>query len=464
MLGAGACPLAAQSDPPDNSSTTPVLVTGATLSISGTTIGNTVNTAPFITLGTIVVPDSILAMPLSVSQPTSQPITVTNNGMLFISGSNTIGSPSLSMNTGGLYRVDYGTLLTGPMLSSGTATTMISGSTSNTVLTQPADQTPIIITSGTVSLPNRVTLISGQDITGFLGGITLNTGNAQPVTTTTTVLNATNLTLGNTLLSSNSGTLTLTGASTSNLTISQGTVSFQSATNVTGNLDLQSTGSLRVQLAGTGSTASGVLTVGGNVTLNGDLTVVPSSSVPAGATIVILNKTSAGSVNGTFIGRPQGSVFSANGRDFVINYTGGDGNDVTLTALSELQAWRHAHFGTTSNIGAAADNADADGDGIPNLIERACSLDPNVGSTLPVTTAVSGTNLEYSYVRSVASVQAGDIFTVEWNDSLASTGWSSAGVMQQVLADDGTVQSVKAFVPAGDSGQRFIRLRVTPAP
>ena len=270
--------------------------------------------------------------------------------------------------------------------------------------------------------------------------------------------------MGNTLLSSNSGTLTLTGASTSNLTISQGTVSFQSATNVTGNLDLQSTGSLRVQLAGTGSTASGVLTVGGNVTLNGDLTVVPSSSVPAGATIVILNKTSAGSVNGTFIGRPQGSVFSANGRDFVINYTGGDGNDVTLTALSELQAWRHAHFGTTSNIGAAADNADADGDGIPNLIERACSLDPNVGSTLPVTTAVSGTNLEYSYVRSVASVQAGDIFTVEWNDSLASTGWSSAGVMQQVLADDGTVQSVKAFVPAGDSGQRFIRLRVTPAP
>jgi len=295
------------------------------------------------------------------------------------------------------------------------------------------------------------------------GVITLNTGNAQPVTTTT-VLNATNLTLGNTLVSSNSGTLTLTGASTSNLTISQGTATLQNATTVTGNLDLQSTGSLRLQLAGTGSTASGVLTVGGNVTLNGDLTVVPSSSVPAGATIVILNKTSAGSVNGTFIGRPQGSVFSANGRDFVINYTGGDGNDVTLTALSELQAWRHAHFGTTSNIGAAADNADADGDGIPNLIERACSLDPNVGSTLPVTTAVSGTNLEYSYVRSVASVQAGDIFTVEWNDSLASTGWSSEGVMQQVLADDGTVQSVKAFVPAGDSGQRFIRLRVTAAP
>jgi hypothetical protein len=53
---------------------------------------------------------------------------------------------------------------------------------------------------------------------------------------------------------------------------------------------------------------------------------------------------------------------------------------------------------------------------------------------------------------------------VEWNDSLASSGWSSAGVIQQVLNDDGTVQSVKAFVPAGDSGHRFIRLRVTAAP
>jgi hypothetical protein len=207
-----------------------------------------------------------------------------------------------------------------------------------------------------------------------------------------------------------------------------------------------------------------MLTIAGNVTLNGDLTVVPSANLPTGATIVILNKTSAGSVTGTFTGRPQGSLLSSLGREFIINYTGGDGNDVTLTAVSKHQAWRHAHFGTISNIGAAADHADADGDGIPNLIERACSLDPTAGSTLPVTTAVSGTNLEYNYVRSVAAVQAGDVFTVEWNDSLSSTGWSSEGVTQQVQSDDGNVQAVKAVMPAGTSGHRFIRLRVTPAP
>lgn len=94
-------------------------------------------------------------------------------------------------------------------------------------------------------------------------------------------------------------------------------------------------------------------------------------------------------------------------------------------------------------------------------MERACSLDPTTSNTLPVSTAFSGANLAYSYVRSVASVQAGDVFTVEWNDSLDP---SSNGVTRQMQNDDGTVQSVKALVPTGGDGRRFIRLRGTPAP
>jgi hypothetical protein len=44
-----------------------------------------------------------------------------------------------------------------------------------------------------------------------------------------------------------------------------------------------------------------------------------------------LNKTSPGAVNGTFAGKANGSVFRASGYNWRINYTGGDGNDVTLT-------------------------------------------------------------------------------------------------------------------------------------
>jgi hypothetical protein len=312
----------------------------------------------------------------------------------------------------------------------------------------------------TTTTPTISLAVGTIPLSGTTGIVKLDQSAANNAVTPTGTVTLT----GNHVLAS-SGSATLTLGSAPNLNLSQGTTSFTNTVNVSGDLNLLSSGTLRVQFTGSGSSATtNVLNVAGAITLNGDLMVVPPADLPVGATFVILNKTSAGTVTGTFAGRPQGSVFSANGRDFVINYTGGDGNDVTLTALSKIQAWRHAHFGTISNIGAAADDADADGDGIPNLLERACNLDPTTGSVLPVTTVHTGTALEYSYVRSVASVQAGDIFTVEWNDSLASSGWSSAGVIQQVLNDDGTVQSVKAFVPAGDSGHRFIRLRVTAAP
>jgi hypothetical protein len=444
LLGMSACPLLAQSDP-----ATDTPVTGATLIINGTTIGNTVNISPLLTLGTIVVPDSLPPASLSPSQP----------GALIFPGSNPLTVAGPVTGLAGM-PLSSTSLTTGPLLLSGTTSTVILGSsTSLNVPTLTDYRTATII--GTNFTTNLLTTTSGNFTNAVTGGITLNTGTVL-LNTSTAVVNATNLTLGNTLLSSNSGTVTLTGSS-ANLTISNGTLLLQNTAAITGNLDLQNTGNLTVQLPGTNS-AGAVLTVAGDVTLSGNLTVVPGANLTLGSAVVIVNKTSAGAVTGTFTGRPQGSLFSANGREFIINYTGGDGNDVTLTAVSKHQAWRHAHFGTISNIGAAADHADADGDGIPNLIERACSLDPTAGSTLPVTTAVSGTNLEYNYVRSVAAVQAGDVFTVEWNDSISSTGWSSEGVTQQVQSDDGNVQAVKAVMPAGTSGHRFIRLRVTPAP
>jgi hypothetical protein len=50
-------------------------------------------------------------------------------------------------------------------------------------------------------------------------------------------------------------------------------------------------------------------------------------------------------------------------------------------------------------------------------------------------------------------------FTVEWRDDLTADTWSSSGVTEQILNDNGTVQIVKATLAAG-SGPRFVRLRV----
>lgn len=455
ILGLGVFPVAAQTSDPTNDPATlpfdPALGSSVTLNggwnySSATLLLNQTDT------GTIT-----YSTPLSLSSGTFSIdpgliSTSSTAGTLVFSASNsTTTTTSTSGSTINLEELVITNLLSGSLIhlspfvpSSSTST---AGSTSSGGL---------IAISPTVS-GSSLSLSSSQQLTVVnnisFGSETWHTGTTLNKSTGTT-------------LNISSGTLSLAQTNTSSpVTISSGTIAFQSARTFGSNLDLQSNGTMKFYLNEAGSgTTNGQLTVSGDVTLSGDLAIVASTNLPTGSTFVILNKASAGAITGTFTGRPQGSVVSVSGNDFIISYTGGDGNDVTLTALSKPEVWRHIHFGTIDNTGTAADTADADGDGIPNLIERACNLDPSAGSTLPVTTVRSGTNLEYSYTRSVASVNAGDVFTVEWNDSLVPADWSSDGVTQEVQSDDGTVQVVKAFVPAGDTGHRFIRLKVTPAP
>lgn len=55
----------------------------------------------------------------------------------------------------------------------------------------------------------------------------------------------------------------------------------------------------------------------------------------------------------------------------------------------------------------------------------------------------------------------GVVFAVKWTDTLTPAGWSSAGVSESILSDNGIEQVVKATLPAGPNGQRFVRLEVT---
>lgn len=49
---------------------------------------------------------------------------------------------------------------------------------------------------------------------------------------------------------------------------------------------------------------------------------------------------------------------------------------------------------------------------------------------------------------------------MEWSDTLPGTSWSITGVSETVLGQTGTIQTVKATMPAGGNGMRFVRLRV----
>lgn len=140
------------------------------------------------------------------------------------------------------------------------------------------------------------------------------------------------------------------------------------------------------------------------------------------------------------------------------------GQDMTFTTLSLLQNWRQQYFGTTANSGTTADAADYDNDGIPNLIEWACNLDPTTRNVLPATVTANGTSFAYTYSRSTAAANAGTSFSVEWTNTLAAGSWSSSGVVQTVLSDDGTTQQVQAVIPITTESAKFVHLSVTAPP
>lgn len=106
-------------------------------------------------------------------------------------------------------------------------------------------------------------------------------------------------------------------------------------TTIGGNFTLGPTGTLLVGLAAGGvSGASNLLDVNGIATLSGLLALdAPSAALlPVGTQLTILSPDSA--VVGTFAN--GGLLFADNNQIFTINYAGGDGNDIVLTATNRL--------------------------------------------------------------------------------------------------------------------------------
>ncbi len=129
--------------------------------------------------------------------------------------------------------------------------------------------------------------------------------------------------------------------------------------------------------------------------------------------------------------------------------------------ISNLETWRQQYFSTYSNLGNAADNADPDNDGESNLYEFATSQNPQAHTLVSPSILRNGANLEFTYTRSKAAVLDGLTFTVEWSDTLDPLSWRSSGVTESTSADDGTLQTILATIPAGNAGKCFVRLRVT---
>ena len=132
----------------------------------------------------------------------------------------------------------------------------------------------------------------------------------------------------------------------------------------------------------------------------------------------------------------------------------------SLVVPDLFNAWTTSKFPGQTSVAIVGANADPDRDGVANLLEFAIGSDPNLPGQAPGSLGRSGQTLEFTYSRSVAALNNGTQFEVEWSDTLAAAPWSRSGVTQAVHSDDGIHQTIKASIPAGISGRRFVRLKV----
>ncbi|EEF63041.1 glycosyl hydrolase 115 family protein [Pedosphaera parvula] len=131
---------------------------------------------------------------------------------------------------------------------------------------------------------------------------------------------------------------------------------------------------------------------------------------------------------------------------------------------SALQNWRLAYFGMTDNSGDAADTADPDHDGIPNLIEYATGSYPTVTNGALLSVAITNNRLAVTFNRAKAApdvtihVEAADTL-----DGLTFGGteiWSSAS--EPYLGGSAASTPVTAIDTQGmTNASRFLRLKVT---
>src|SRR5262249_38295616 len=103
---------------------------------------------------------------------------------------------------------------------------------------------------------------------------------------------------------------------------------------ITGGFVLTSSNTVSATLNGTAPSNYSQVTASGPINLGGSTLSLALGFQPPGRSTYTLLTTSAGPIQGTFAGLPEGAIFTQGGSTFRITYQGGPGgNSVVLTCL-----------------------------------------------------------------------------------------------------------------------------------
>jgi YVTN family beta-propeller protein len=198
-----------------------------------------------------------------------------------------------------------------------------------------------------------------------------------------------------------------------------------------GSASLSADSTLRIELNGpTAGSGYDRLQIANFATITGATLALQVNFAPAfGAQFLILNNAS-----GTFAGLPQGTAIVANGVRLRISYTGGDGNDVTLTVDSP------------PSIGPLTDRTILENQTL-GPIEFTVNDDFTAPAGLLVTASSSNTGLVPNDQITLAGTGTTRTLTI------APMAFVSGTATITVTVSDGTLSSQRSFV-----------LTVTPAP
>ena len=149
-----------------------------------------------------------------------------------------------------------------------------------------------------------------------------------------------------------------------------------------------------------------------------------------------------------------------------ITISANDGTSTTQRTFSLRvgtlrEGWRQTNFGSPANIGAGADAADPDGDGVSNRLEYdlvSPPLTPSWGD-LPVM-AASPSGSTFTFTRRISASDS--TYIVQESETL--TSWTPAAGSGEVLGVSGDAETIRITFPPTNAPKKFYRLLISQGP